>query len=343
MEFIEFFMYAIKNLKIISIVGLAKNSGKTTILNHIIKHLENKIKLGITSIGRDGEPYDIITNLPKPLIFIKKGTIIATAKGTISASKIKVKTLKNTSYNTPLGNIKIFEAINDGFIELAGPSINTQVISICEELENFDCDLILIDGAFDRRSYATPQISEGVILSSGASVSENMETVIDETIHNINIMTLPKEKNTKIRELTKEGFQKAKVGFIDISENLSVLNIKSLLGYEKQILDKINKNIEYLIVKGAVTDKLLRLIIKEHRIIKNLKIIIEDATKLFVSNKTFSNFFKTGNKIKVLNKINLLALAINPTSPYGYEFNPSLFMQGIKKRTDIPVFDLGIE
>jgi len=344
MDFMDFLFDLLKeNCPVISIVGLAKNSGKTTVLNYIIKNLENDTKLGITSIGRDGEPYDIITDLPKPLIFIKRGTLIATAEETIKASEVDVSTIKNSPYNTPLGNIKIVEAINDGFIELAGPSINNQLFAVLGEFKKLGCNLILIDGAFDRKSYGTPLISDYVILSTGASVSEKMEVVIDKTLHTVNILTLPREENIKIRDLTKDIFKKAKVGLINNSFKTINLDISTLLGYEKQILDKINEDINYLVVKGALTDKLLKILIKEHRYKKKITIIIEDATKLFVEKKVFSNFLQTGNEIKVMKAINLIAIAINPTSPYGYRFESSKFMKKLKLKTKIPIFDIGIQ
>ena len=59
--------------KMISVVGMAKNSGKTVTLNQLIAEaLEDNLKLGITSIGRDGEKQDIVTFTEKPLIYINE-------------------------------------------------------------------------------------------------------------------------------------------------------------------------------------------------------------------------------------------------------------------------------
>ena len=66
MKFPTLILDAIKKYKVISIIGSSKNVSKTTSLNHIIKLLKNKYTIGVTSIGRDGEPYDAITELPKP-------------------------------------------------------------------------------------------------------------------------------------------------------------------------------------------------------------------------------------------------------------------------------------
>ena len=51
-----------------AVVGLAKNCGKTTVVNHLIGEWGRRgVRLGLTSIGRDGEPVDLVTRLQKLL------------------------------------------------------------------------------------------------------------------------------------------------------------------------------------------------------------------------------------------------------------------------------------
>jgi hypothetical protein len=121
MDFMTNFLNNITKYSVVSIIGLSKNVSKTTTLNYLIKNLK-EYQLGLTSIGRDGEKYDVITQLPKPRIFIKKGTILATARQSFEASEVEMELLKTTQYNTPLGEVLILKALNDGFVELAGPS-----------------------------------------------------------------------------------------------------------------------------------------------------------------------------------------------------------------------------
>ena len=219
------FLNEINKCKIISIIGLAKNVSKTTTLNYIIKNLEG-YKLGLTSIGRDGEKYDVITQLPKPRIFIKIGTIVATARQSYEASEVKMEILKKTEFNTPLGEILILKALSDGLIELAGPSINKYLQEICLDLKNLGCDLILIDGAFDRRSYATPIISDATILSTGASVSEDMQNVINLTVHTIELLNLESEVDQQTIEIAQEILKKSKVGIIDNKNSIKLLDVQ---------------------------------------------------------------------------------------------------------------------
>ncbi|MFX1326696.1 MAG: hypothetical protein ACFE91_00940, partial [Promethearchaeota archaeon] len=63
---------------------------------------------------------------------------------------------------------------------------------------------------------------------------------------------------------------------------------------------------------------------------------------LFLSSKIKEKFEKKGGILKVLNPINIIAITINPTSPYGYEFDKNLFLNLLKKNVNVPVYDLGV-
>ena len=64
--------------KTLSIVGMAKNAGKTTALNYLIEEADDEgIRLGITSTGRDGETQDLVTGTEKPKVFLYEDTIVS--------------------------------------------------------------------------------------------------------------------------------------------------------------------------------------------------------------------------------------------------------------------------
>lgn len=57
----------IQSVRSLSIIGMCKNAGKTTVLNKLIAELnESRVRLGLTSIGRDGESTDLVTRTAKP-------------------------------------------------------------------------------------------------------------------------------------------------------------------------------------------------------------------------------------------------------------------------------------
>lgn len=340
MDFITNFINNITNYSIISIIGLAKNVSKTTTLNHIIKNLKDHT-LGLTSIGRDGEKYDVITNLPKPRIFIEKGTYVATAQQSLENSEIKVELIEKTGIDTPMGEVLIAKAITPGLIELAGPSINQQLSRICKNLKDLGCDVILVDGAFDRRAYATPLITDATILSTGASVSEDMNTVVDLTAHTVKLLTLKSETNKLILKLAKKILENNKIGIISKDNTIKELGLLTALDAAKEITESLDDKSQFLVIKGALTDKLLEDLMKLTNKYKGLTILIEDGTKLFLSENIFKKFQKKGGFLKVINPIKIIAITINPTTPEGYKFNKSEFLRLLRQNIKIPIYDLG--
>ena len=59
--------------------GLAKNAGKTTVINHLLARLPGRV--GLASLGLDGETRDQLTGLRKPRILPPRGALVATAEG----------------------------------------------------------------------------------------------------------------------------------------------------------------------------------------------------------------------------------------------------------------------
>ena len=60
----------------VTIVGLAKNAGKTTVVNHLLERLDGRI--GLASLGLDGEARDQLTGLAKPRIAPPAGALVLT-------------------------------------------------------------------------------------------------------------------------------------------------------------------------------------------------------------------------------------------------------------------------
>src|SRR6056297_4195674 len=111
--------------KSISIIGMAKNAGKTETLNHIIDKIENRgLSMSILSYGRDGEETDAVTMKEKPKIFIPPESYFVTAAKAYAKSDIKAVLIKSTDIKTLLGNVNIYKSSKTGdFVELVG--VNT--------------------------------------------------------------------------------------------------------------------------------------------------------------------------------------------------------------------------
>jgi len=324
----------------VSIIGMDKNVGKTTILNHILREARGRITLGLTSIGRDGEVMDGVTATEKPKIYIQQGTIIATAKQCLLNSDITREILKTTGFNTPMGEIIICRAISDGYVDLGGTSINSYTAKICNELKRFGSKLVIVDGALSRKTSASPSITNATILSTGAAMSRSMIKVIEETNHTVNLLSLENEVDMVAIKIANEILLRGKIGVIYKDNSIKILNVLTSLGSSKEIVEFLDGNTSYIVIKGVVSDKLLEDIMASANQYKGVTFLVEDGTKLFLTKETLYKFKKKGGIIKTIKPINVVCVTANPTSPFGYEFDKHKFLEELRNKLNIPIFDV---
>ena len=336
----DFFLEIFKKYKSISIIGTAKNVGKTTTLNYMINIAKSKYKLGLTSIGRDGESKDAIFSTPKPRIYVEKGTIIATAKQCIFNSDITKEILVATNLKTPLGEILIIRALSDGFVELAGPSKNAELLKIKKILYDLNCDLVIVDGAVNRKSYAAPIVTDATILATGAAFSYDIEKVVDHTSHLVKLLSIKADKNQQIISLSKEIFKIGTIGII--SSNLEIKIIEGINARDalKNIKKELLVNFPNIVVKGIVSNNFIEELMNYANIYNRIVLLVEDSTKLFISRDVLSRFQKSGGILKVAYPIKIVGVTINPKSPNGDSFNNDKFLKLLKQNIQIPVFNL---
>ena len=329
----------IKNYKVISIIGMDKNVGKTTALNYIIKKTRGIFPLGLTSVGVDGESKDVVTGNDKPKIYVPENTIIATAKQCFLKSDITFETIESTSFGTPLGNVIIGRALSEGNVELAGPSITSQMIEISSILKRLGAELVLIDGALSRKSTAVSELCDGVILATGAALSNKIDYVVNETVHRIQLLSLDTVHDKEVIRISND-FKEEKIILINSDYTHKDLNVATSLNAYKEILENINNETMCILIRGIITDKLLLQIMNSGKAKNHITIIAENGTKLFISSETFHRYINTCGKIKVLNSTNVFMVTCNPSSPFGYSFDNNEFMEKLRKKINVPVINV---
>ena len=329
----------IENFKTISIIGMGKNTGKTTTLNYILSKTKGEYTFGLTSIGRDGEEYDSITFTEKPQIYVEKGTYIATAKQTFFNSDITKEIIATTGINTPMGEIIIAKALSDGYVDLAGPSINIQMKEICSQLINRGCRKILIDGALNRKTQSSPSISEATILTTGAALSKNINETVEKTIFSVQLLSTRAEEDEEILTIIKMIMDKSRIGFIYKDKTFKTLQVLTSLEASKEIIENLD-GATHVVIKGVISDKLIEDIMKSTIKHKGVSFIVEDGTKFFLSRSTYDKFKKMGGTFKVVEKINIICVTSNPVSPYNYKYDSAKLLDKLRTGINLPVFDI---
>lgn len=330
-----------ENHKIVSIVGMSKNAGKTVTLNRIIEEASDEcITIGLTSTGRDGENTDLVTNTEKPMIYVEEGTLIATATQMLDISEARGEILEVTDFITPLGEIVIARIVEEGYIQISGPSTALEIKKVSQKLLNYGAELVLIDGAINRRSSAAPFISEATVIATGAVLSRNLNKVIENTIHVKNLFSLNTvEKSYK--ETVKRCIEKNKICTINEDLSYKELDIKTAITGGKEIAASIEEETRYVVLPGSMVKKTVEDVVLSNKRYRNIKFVVRDGTKIFIEPKDWLKFKRAGFSVEVLDKIEVLAITINPYSPSGYYFSPDEFLQKMRDYIpDVPVYNV---
>lgn len=315
------------NYETVSIIGLAKNAGKTVTLNYLIEEADNfNIKTGITSTGRDGENTDLVTETHKPSIFVTEGMYVATAKKTLMLSNAKTEILETTGIPTAMGEVIIVRVRQGGNIQIAGPVNTTDMKYVAGRLKYYGAEVVFIDGAIDRKAVSSPVITDACVIATGAVLSRDLKKVLEKTAHAVECYSL---KGTD--EHVKNVVRKINKTCI-ISEGLKTVvpDIKTSITGGKKISELIDDKTTHVFVKGAITSALLK-DLWENKYLRGIKLIIEDGTKLFTDINVWNEMRRKGLKVEALNTIIVLAVTLNPVSPAGYFFDSEVLRENMEK------------
>ena len=316
----------------VSLIGMCKNAGKTTVLNQIIREATQAgTVLGLTSIGRDGEDKDLVTGTKKPGIYVPEGTLFATADQlALHHCDVTKEVLDTIGMFTPMGQVVVLRAKSDGNVQLAGPSMTSQLAVLGQQFHALGADKVLLDGALSRKSLCGRHVSEATILCSGASYHKNIHTVVADTAHHCRILTLPETQDAEILALAD-------------SEDRGILLLTAdgpvpLVGKLEDALRKTPARAVFF--GGALTDLALKTLLMSSVPLQGVAFVVRDSSKILISPDTFEKLHRRGIDLQVINSVNLVALTVNPFSAYGFHFDPVELKERMQQQVSLPVINV---
>ncbi|MCD1147632.1 hypothetical protein LQU94_05835 [Peptoniphilus sp. KCTC 25270] len=325
---------------VMSIIGMSKNAGKTFTLNHLIDEMDMRgVSIGITSIGRDGERIDVVTDTDKPTIFLPQGNYVATTKKLLELSEATVSIEEITPFDTPLGEVIIGKVIYDGHVQISGPQTLKETKMVSDRMLELGAEFSIIDGALDRKSSAAPEITQATILASGASFDRSMDRVVEETAHIAKLFTLPTVE--KYRAEIEGLLQEKTYATIDKEGNIHRLDLATGLGAGRKLADAVGEDTEYLVFPGALTSSVAEDFLRFSPYGKDIRVIVADATKVFIEAKPYKRLLRRGLYIELLHHSELVAITLNPYAPEGYQFDGKAFKEAmVEKIPNVEIVDL---
>ncbi len=296
----------LKEFKKIAVVGLAKNVGKTTAVNFLLRNLE---KTCVVTIGRDGETKDLVFNVPKPSVNLPEG-----AFAVVPASILPERSEVCETFDVPSGKVALVRAKADVKVQtvrVGGFDATEKVADIILD----HCDRVMIDGAFGRMGMASH--ADCAILVTGAAVGRSVEAVVEKTVTKVKKLAAPVADEKTLSLIRRRE------SFVLVVKNGVVSFSSEDFGRDEEEIFKRAEGADFVYIPGAITNETVGRL-KCPLVVPSSDYVVAD-----------------GIGFRVVRETKVVAVAANSTSISGSDMDSDELLCKLKKALDdIIVFDV---
>lgn len=324
----------------LAFVGLAKNTGKTTALAALIPQLHARgERLGVTSIGRDGETHDVLNSrIRKPAIPLPAGSLVASTEALLRTSGLAHRVEARVGHRTPMGQVVVARVLEQGPVIVAGPSTGRGSREISEIMLELGSDRILVDGSINRRAAASPAVANGLVIATGAVLDNDAEQVARRTREAVDLVRIPVVSDAALREVAAATVNGA---VVDGAGRAAAIDPRILLGGSSATVSAFfrpHSAMRYVVVRGSLCESFIDGVLHADRP-DEVTVVVEDCTRVFLNRFDVSWYARRGVQIAALRATRLCAIVVNPVAPGEYQL-PELIRQVRAAVPGVPVFDV---
>lgn len=265
----------------VAVVGLAKNAGKTTVINHLIERMDGPV--GLVSLGLDGEARDQLTGLPKPRVRPRPDTLVASTTRLVDERTVRAR----LGFRTAVGEVVITEPEPGEPVVVSGPARLDELDRTVEALFREGARRVVLEGALGRLGSAAPGRAEGVVLAAGVSLANGRDDAALRLRLAIDALALP------------------------VSAEPVAITVQHAAGYEAETAARVAAagSAE---LQGALTGPLLERLMRDGA---RALLVAPDATHVLCRPQQLARARRAGIDVAVRQPLAIAAVTSNPFHP----------------------------
>lgn len=330
----------IASVERLAVVGVAKNCGKTTALNGLLKRRREggKTPPALVSAGIDGESEDVLLGTEKPPIYVAKHQWVATAETALRESTARFEYVNTLGFSTPLGEVFVCRALEGGKVALSGLRHRRELVDAVQALAQRGPGPVWIDGAYGRVVAAHPEVAAAVVVATGAICGDNVREVVETTgdlVSRLGIAAVD-EDDAKGREAIERAVDEGCVVVVDGDDGVVELNTASAVTGLEELSERWDSTVEAVAIPGLISDRVVEelLTLGEGR-----RLYVPDGTVIHTEVALWRKLHKRWN-VRAQRTIDVVGISYNPTAVTGATVDAGLLESALKEQfPDMPVFD----
>jgi hypothetical protein len=323
---------------VVGIVGTAKNSGKTTALNWMLREATaQKRCAGLVSIGFDGETRDFWLGVEKPSVHVSTGTLVASAERSLSMGTAPYNILHRSGIQTPLGEVLIAQITEDGTTVLAGMRHRGDVRLVREKLLHHGADIVIVDGAYHRRALADPTLTDSVVLATGAVLAGTVTRVATDTAAIVAQLCLPTIDDPTHRDLLAKAVETNLPHVRGPADQITALDSSAIQLEDLADVPQLHEATA-IAIPGVAADTLVQSLVQLEG---PPTLLVPDATHLIVSPRIWRQCAQRPGWVRVGQSIAIRAVTVNPSGIHQNDLDPDALLKAVQSACPaIPVINV---
>ncbi|MFA5499396.1 MAG: hypothetical protein WC327_07625 [Candidatus Cloacimonadia bacterium] len=324
--------------KIVVIVGISKNSGKTTLLNWLTDKLKD-YQVGVLTTGRDGEEVDLVENTPKPKVKLYPNTLFCCRTREIDKHSPFLTIVEKLPYKASGETLWLVKTDSTVEVEITGPPTVSTQIEIAKRMAEYGVDLVLIDGSIDRKAVSTSSMVGSLVVVGGPSFG-NLTEIEREFKRIYNLSKIP------VIDESVSTFQINDLANIALlsrdTEKRYEFEFRTLLGHEKQLAKQLNEldfEDSMLYIPTSIMERSLLTLRSNTTNFDNLPLLTKHPFNLYLSDASLSKLLNQ-KKLFALNSFNVSAFAVNSFDPQGNHLDSEILREQLRRTLSVPVIDV---
>jgi len=320
----------------LAVISLHPGAGARTVVETMAVDFRKRgIRVGVTRVPRidldDGAARVTDVSLPEE-------TIVATATSVLPDT-VALEPLERVECGTPRGELSVCRVTQAGEIPVYAPDDATTLGAAVSRLETLSDGFVLVAGAWERRSFAAPEVAHAVVLAVGSSYSGTLEHSAAAVRYAAEILGLGR-CDFPVDGGWHEAVQRRESLLLDRHGTVCD-SIPPMSSDPTSTLAQCGDAPAAILVPDYLSDELLKPLARSTF---RCTLVVKDATRVRISPVYYRAWSKNGGRLAVMEPMRLLAVATNPTSPTGPDANASEFRELVAEALPgTPVHDVPLE
>ena len=326
----------------VAILGLHPHAGAKMVLQTLVEEIHKKGEpVAATSAPRlPLEQEEGVDQQPVTRVHLPEGAWIASSAPQATEGGATLQQHEATDHTTVLGQVVIQRLTSEGEVHLHGPGEAPAMEHVLSRLSELSGGMVLVDGGWERRAFASPGVTDGVVLVLAAGYSGTPERAAAAARYLVETLSAP-PCDESARHAWGETASKGATVLLDARGQVTGLMPPGLPDPTPALKTPQGVPVATVVLPHGLNDEFLIPLIRSQF---RCTLVVRDATRINVSPVYYKAWLKARGRIQVVRPIRIIAVATNPWNPAGPDADPAEFRATVATALpDLAVHDVVLE